>query len=118
MTTPTSAPTPVKPSYRPQRLLILGIVLLLAALGGGYLLGLGNQSTDDAYVDGNIVQVTAQVSGTVTVIGGDNTDHIDAHALLVTLNPVDAEIQYQRAQSNLARAVRQARTQYYQVQQL
>ncbi|WP_321848056.1 efflux RND transporter periplasmic adaptor subunit [Pseudomonas paraveronii] len=118
MTTPTSAPTPVKPSYRPQRLLILGIVLLLAVLGGGYFLGLGNESTDDAYVDGNIVQVTAQVSGTVTVIGGDNTDHIEAHAPLVTLNPVDAEIQYQRAQSNLARAVRQARTQYYQVQQL
>lgn len=119
----TQMPSPVDPaqpkvSYRPQLLLILGIALLMATLGIWYLLGLGTESTDDAYVDGNIVQVTSQVSGTVTVISGDNTDHVDAHAPLITLNAVDAEIQYQRTQSNLARAVRQARTQYYQVQQL
>ncbi|QPO21759.1 efflux RND transporter periplasmic adaptor subunit [Pseudomonas sp. Y39-6] len=119
----TQTPSPVHPaqpkaSYRPQLLLILGIVLLMATLGIWYLMGLGTESTDDAYVDGNIVQVTSQVSGTVTMISGDNTDHVDAHAPLVTLNAVDAEIQYQRTQSNLARAVRQARTQYYQVQQL
>lgn len=62
--------------------------------------------------------MTSQVSGTVTVISGDNTDHVDAGAPMVTLNAVDAEIQYERTKSNLARAVRQARTQYYQVQQL
>ncbi|MEB0225266.1 efflux RND transporter periplasmic adaptor subunit [Pseudomonas sp. 10S4] len=121
MTTQTSSPVdPAHPkaSYRPQLLLILGIVLLMATLGIWYLLGLGTESTDDAYVDGNIVQVTSQVSGTVTVISGDNTDHVDAHSPLVTLNAVDAEIQFERAKSNLARAVRQARTQYYQVQQL
>ncbi|MBK5304494.1 MULTISPECIES: HlyD family secretion protein [Gammaproteobacteria] len=121
MTTQTSSPVdPAQPkaSYRPQLLLILGIVLLMATLGIWYLLGLGTESTDDAYVDGNIVQVTSQVSGTVTVISGDNTDHVDAHSPLVTLNAVDAEIQFERAKSNLARAVRQARTQYYQVQQL
>ena len=119
----TQTPSPVDPaqpkaSYRPQLLLILGIVLLITTLGIWYLLGLGTESTDDAYVDGNIVQVTSQVSGTVTVISGDNTDHVDAQSPLVTLNAVDAEIQYERAKSNLARAVRQARTQYYQVQQL
>ncbi|MCS3511057.1 MULTISPECIES: efflux RND transporter periplasmic adaptor subunit [Pseudomonas] len=121
MTTQTSSPVdPAQPkaSYRPQLLLILGIVLLMATLGIWYLLGLGTESTDDAYVDGNIVQVTSQVSGTVTVISGDNTGHVDAHSPLVTLNAVDAEIQFERAKSNLARAVRQARTQYYQVQQL
>ena len=119
----TQTPSPIDPaqpqaSYRPQLLLILGIVLLMATLGVWYLLGLGTESTDDAYVDGNIVQVTSQVSGTVTVISGDNTDPVDAHSPLVTLNAVDAEIQFERAKSNLARAVRQARTQYYQVQQL
>jgi membrane fusion protein (multidrug efflux system) len=117
--TPSSAPAPQpKASRRPQLLLILAIVLLVAALGIWYVTRLGTESTDDAYVDGNIVQVTSQVSGTVTVISGDNTDHVDANSPLVTLNAVDAEIQYERAKSNLARAVRQARTQYYQVQQL
>jgi membrane fusion protein (multidrug efflux system) len=98
--------------------LILVIALLVAALAGWYMLKQGTETTDDAYVDGNIVQVTSQVSGTVTVISVDNTDHVDTNSALVTLNAVDAEIQYERAKSNLARAVRQARTQYYQVQQL
>ncbi len=93
-------------------------MLLLVALGIWYVTRMGAESTDDAYVEGNIVQVTSQVSGTVTVINGDNTDYVAAHSPLVTLNPVDAEIQFERAKSNLARAVRQARTQYYQVQQL
>ncbi|MGY4494514.1 HlyD family secretion protein [Pseudomonas sp. TE3610] len=119
----TNAPSPASPaqaktSNRPRLLLILAIVLLILALGIWYITRLGTESTDDAYVDGNIVQVTSQVSGTVTVISGDNTDHVDANSPLVTLNAVDAEIQYERAKSNLARAVRQARTQYYQVQQL
>jgi len=118
MTTNAPSPVPAKSSFRPQLLLILAIVLLVVALGIWYVTRLGSESTDDAYVDGNIVQVTSQVSGTVTVISGDNTDHVDANSPLVTLNAVDAEIQYERAKSNLARAVRQARTQYYQVQQL
>jgi len=118
MTTNAPSPAPAKSSFRPQLLLILAIVLLVVALGIWYVTRLGSESTDDAYVDGNIVQVTSQVSGTVTVISGDNTDHVDANSPLVTLNAVDAEIQYERAKSNLARAVRQARTQYYQVQQL
>jgi membrane fusion protein (multidrug efflux system) len=121
MTTQTPSPAataPAKASRHPKIVLALAIVLLVAALGVWYLSGIGTESTDDAYVDGNVVQVTSQVGGTVTVIGGDDTDHVDANTPLVTLNAVDAEIQYERAKSNLARAVRLARTQYYQVQQL
>jgi membrane fusion protein (multidrug efflux system) len=121
MTTQTPSPAataPAKESRQPKILLALAIALLVVALGGWYLSGIGTESTDDAYVDGNVVQVTSQVGGTVTVIGGDDTDHVDANTPLVTLNAVDAQIQYERAKSNLARAVRLARTQYYQVQQL
>jgi membrane fusion protein (multidrug efflux system) len=117
-TPPGSDTTPQTTRYLPRLLLVLAVALIVAALGGWYVVRLGTETTDDAYVDGNIVQVTSQVSGTVTVISVDNTDHVDANSPLVTLNAVDAEIQYARAKSNLARAVRQARTQYYQVQQL
>ena len=121
MTSNTSATTESatrKGPFLPLLLLLLVITLLVAALAGWYVLKQGTETTDDAYVDGNIVQVTSQVIGTVTVINVDNTDHVDANSPLVTLNAVDAEIQYERTKSNLARAVRQARTQYYQVQQL
>lgn len=114
MTTETTAPS----SSRPRLLLVLAIAALIVALVVWYVSGLNSVSTDDAYVNGNVVQVTSQVSGTVIAIGGDDTDHVDANASLVTLNDVDAEIQYERSKSNLARAVRMARTEYYQVQQL
>ncbi|EJM74893.1 efflux RND transporter periplasmic adaptor subunit [Pseudomonas sp. GM55] len=115
---PSPAATQQRTLYRPTWLLIVAIAFLVAALCVAYLMRLDSESTDDAYVDGNVVQVTSQVSGTVTAISADNTDHVDTNSPLVTLNAVDAEIQYERATSNLARAVRQARTQYYQVQQL
>jgi membrane fusion protein (multidrug efflux system) len=118
MTAMTTQPTPAASSSRPRLLLVLAIGVLVAALAIWYVSGLDSVSTDDAYVNGNVVQVTSQITGTVTAIGGDDTDHVDANAPLVTLNDVDAEIQYERAKSNLARAVRLARTEYYQVQQL
>lgn len=114
----TTEQTPAASSSRPRLLLVLAIGVLVVALAIWYVSGLDSVSTDDAYVNGNVVQVTSQINGTVTAIGGDDTDHVDANAPLVTLNAVDAKIQYERAKSTLARAVRMARTEYYQVQQL
>jgi len=75
------------------------------------------ERTEDAYVDGNAVLVTAQVGGTVTGIDADNTDQIGAGQLLVTLNPADREVEFERAQAALAKATRMVRSQYSQVQQ-
>src|ERR1700761_6944580 len=36
------------------------------------------QSTDDAYVNGNVVQITPQISGTVVSIGADDTQFVKA----------------------------------------
>lgn len=94
------------------------VILLLVAGVAWYTLQGTVERTEDAYVDGNVVQVTAQISGTVTAIGADNTDYVKAGAPLVTLNPVDQEIQFERARTELAKATRMARTQYSQVRQL
>lgn len=92
------------------------ILIALLALWYGYQIG--NERTEDAYVDGNAVQVTSQITGTVTGIGADNTDYVRAGDPVVRLNPVDAEIQFERSKAALARATRMARTQYSQVEQL
>ncbi|UXS03117.1 HlyD family efflux transporter periplasmic adaptor subunit [Agrobacterium tumefaciens] len=94
------------------------VILLLVAGVAWYTLQGTVERTEDAYVDGNVVQVTAQISGTVTAIGADNTDYVKAGAPLVTLNPVDQEVQFERARTELAKATRMARTQYSQVRQL
>lgn len=100
-------------------LLAAPVILLLVATGFvWYFLQSSTERTEDAYVDGNIVQVTSQISGTVTSISADNTDHVTAGTTLVTLNPVDQEVRFERARTELAKATRIARTQYSQVQQL
>jgi len=95
---------------------VVGVGLAIAA-GAWYFQQAGTERTDDAYVDGNAVLVTSQVGGTVTSITADNTDHVQAGAILVTLNPADKDVDLERAKAALAKATRQVRTQFSQVDQ-
>jgi membrane fusion protein (multidrug efflux system) len=72
----------------------------------------GQQVTEDAYVDGNVVQLTPQISGSVTRIGADNTDYVQAGQVLVQLNEVDAQLALAHAEAQLSKAVRQVRVQF------
>ena len=70
------------------------------------------ESTDNAYVQGNVVQITPQLSGTVIAINADDTDHVKAGQLLVRLDPADAQIALDQAEAQLAQTVREVRTVY------
>lgn len=67
------------------------------------------ESTDDAYVNGNVVQITPQISGTVVAIGADDTQFVKAGQTLVQLDQADAKIALDQAEAQLARAVREVR---------
>jgi len=68
--------------------------------------------TDDAYVSGNVVQITPQISGTVVAIGADNTQFVKAGQPLVRLDQADAKVSLQESEAKLARTVRQVRNQF------
>jgi len=68
------------------------------------------QSTDDAYVAGDLVNVTPQVYGTVVSIGADETDRVQAGSELVRFDATDARVALLGAEQQLARTVRQTRT--------
>ncbi len=109
----TPAPTDTRHSDRRRRLLwlITAGFLLLAA---GYLIywlliGRFFVSTDDAYVRGNLVPLTARVAGTVTAITGDDTDLVRAGSPVVMLDPTNARLKLDQAEAALAAAVRSAR---------
>jgi len=98
---------------RRKRLLWLLFGLFLA-VGVGYgiywaLVGRYVESTDDAYVAGNLVPITPQVYGTVLSIDADNTDYVKAGQTLVGLDPADSRIALEQAEAALARSVRQVR---------
>ena len=68
------------------------------------------ESTDDAYVAGDLVNVMSEENGTVVSIGADETDLVTAGQELVRLDATDARIALQDAEQQLARTVRQTRT--------
>src|SRR5215475_6928093 len=68
-----------------------------------------HQTTDDAYVNGNVVQITPQISGTVIGIGADDTQFVKAGQALVRLDPADAKVALDQAEAQLARTVRDVR---------
>lgn len=75
------------------------------------------QSTDDAYVAGDVVQITSEVPGTVMALHVDDTQVVHRGDALLELDPADAEVAMAAAQAGLAEAVRQLRALFAQAQQ-
>lgn len=103
------------PSSNPKRkrwlLILLAVVILagLVSVAWEVLYGRWHEDTDDAYVNGNVVQITPQITGTVVSIGADDGDLVRKGQVLVKFDPSDADIALQQAEANLARTVRQVR---------
>jgi membrane fusion protein (multidrug efflux system) len=111
-----TSPAPVASRLQQLRrtwLATLGValgVIAVATLAWWWLYASHYQSTDDAYVAGDLVGVMSQVSGTVVSIGADETDRVQAGQELVRLDATDYRIALQDAEQQLARAVRQVHT--------
>jgi membrane fusion protein (multidrug efflux system) len=90
---------------------LAGVVAVAAvAYGTRWALSLRfEESTDDAYVSGNVVQITPQISGTVVAIGADNTQFVQAGQTVLQLDRADAKVALDQAEAQLARTVREVR---------
>src|SRR5271170_7922450 len=106
----TAAPAP-STKRRNVMLLIAAIFIFLGALWAAYwiLVLSKREQTDDAYVNGNKVVISAQISGTVIAVLTDDTQLVKAGQELVRLDPTDAETSLNRAASALGQSVRQVR---------
>lgn len=116
---PAAAATPPQKNHRRRALLILVAVVIVAGLGWlayALLYGRWHQSTDDAYVDGNIVSIVPQTMGTVVSIDADDGMKVEAGQALVHLDPNDAQVSYDQAVANLGATVRQVRGLFSDVQ--
>jgi len=108
-TRPSATPATQKTASARRRPLIIAGIALLAMVGWGsyYLVFLrGHASTDDAYVDGNLVRLTPQVAGTVVAINTDETQFVHRGQVVVQLDPRDTEVALAQAKATLAQTVR------------
>jgi len=120
----TSDSEPASEAGSPARrrgLIALAVVVLLAgAAWAFYWHGYARWriSTDNAYVGGNIVQLTAEIPGSVRAIHARETETVTVGQTLLELDPSDARIAMDAAVSDLANTVRQVRGTFVQVERL
>jgi membrane fusion protein (multidrug efflux system) len=108
-------------SKRKHGLLILAVVVLAAGIAWyvwWVLHGRWFVSTDDAYAGGTVVQVTAEVAGTVRTVRPRETESVQAGQALIDLDPADARIALDAAVAELGATVRQVRGAYPQTGRL
>ncbi|AEI77540.1 multidrug resistance protein EmrA [Cupriavidus necator N-1] len=100
---------------RKRMLLSLTAAIVVAGIGYGVYWGMYArhfENTDDAYVAGNVVQVTPLVGGTVVSIAADDTQLVTAGQPLIQLDRADSQVALEQAEAQLAQAVREVRTLY------
>lgn len=100
---------------RKRMLLTLTTVIVVAGVAyGAYwaMYGRHFENTDDAYVAGNVVQVTPLVAGTVVSISADDTQLVTSGQPLIQLDRADSQVALEQAEAQLAQAVREVRTLY------
>jgi len=114
----TQTPNPNK-----RKTVLLAITAAFIAAGAAYgayyaLVASKRVETDNAYVGGNLVNVSSQVTGSVVEIRADETQMVKAGAEIVRLDPADAAVALAQAEARLGSAVRQQRERYSSVEQL
>ena len=95
-----------KPGRLPTALLALVLAGIAAVAIYYFVIARNDVNTDDAYVNGNLVRLTPQVSGTVVAIKTDETQFVERGQVLVDLDPRDAEAGLSQAKASLGQTVR------------
>jgi membrane fusion protein, multidrug efflux system len=106
---------------RRRSLIALGVLAILGAVGyGSYWLLSARyyESTDDAYVNDDLVQITSEVPGTVMALSVDDTQSVRRGQTLLELDPADEQVARSNAEARLAGTVRQVRTLFATAEQL
>jgi membrane fusion protein (multidrug efflux system) len=110
-TNPAAAPAGNPARKKALTAVAAAVVVAGIAYGAYYALVLNHyEHTDNAYVQGNVVQLTPQVGGTVLAINADDTDFVKAGQVVVKLDPADAQVALDQAEAQLAQTVREVRT--------
>jgi len=107
-------------SSRKKNILLLSLFFIAVAAGAGawwFRELRGSESTDDAYVAGNVVPVMPQVAGNVVTLHADDTQLVQAGMPLVEMDPTDAKLALVRSEIQLAQTLRQVQQQMAELKQ-
>lgn len=114
---------PVKIDFKNKKIVITSIIIMiitisLVTLAYRYLFRGNVQTTDDAYVAGNINPVSALINGSVITVNHTDTEFVKEGDVLAVLDDTDAQLAYKKSKHNLAYVVRQIQQLAFQNDQL
>lgn len=101
--------------------LSIGLIFLLLLIGFflyWFLILRFEESTDDAYVNGNQITITSQINGYIQTINVDETEIVNEGKIIATLDSTDQTIAFETAKHNLAKVVRETVGLFERVDQL
>jgi len=109
MTEQQAEKAPAKASNLLRRgIIVLAVAVVAIAIGIYYVtVARYHVTTDDAYVNGNLVRLTPQIAGTVVAINTDETQYVQRGQVLIELDPRDAQIGLAQAKASLGETVRE-----------
>ena len=109
--TPTPAPSePVaeteiaQPQSRRRGIVIVVVVILAVAAAALYWRSTFSEDTDDAQVNGHLIQVSSRISGQVLKVDVDENQVVKAGDTIAELDPADYQVAVENAQAALASA--------------
>lgn len=111
--------TPPPKNHRSRALWIFTFILLLAGLTWlaiWFFYLQYHESTDDAYANGNFININSVISGAVIGFYADDTDLVEEGQLLVSLDSTNYQILYNKELSTLASVALQVRQLYDNVE--
>ena len=120
---PPSSPEQPEENHAKRKKLILIILIIFFVLAVACIVywliwGRFREYTNDAYVSGNMVELSSQISGSVVSINTDDTDFVEQGQLLVELDITDPLIALEASKADLAQSLRTVVNMFERVKEL
>jgi membrane fusion protein (multidrug efflux system) len=95
------------PIYKKPAFIVAAIIIAVVLVVGGIILWLILRqfvSTDDAYIDGHVTQVSPQISALTLALHIDDNQFVHKGNLLIELDPTDYQVALEQAQAQVISA--------------
>lgn len=91
-----------KPNRRGIIFIVLGVLIVAAAIF--YWRSTFSEDTDDAQVNGHLIQISSRINGTVIKINVDENQYVTKGTVIAELDPADYQVAVENAEASVASA--------------